>query len=76
MNVTVAVPTGLVSTLTGIIQKFLMTLKALEEEKANAMEVAAQKDEEREKKKKDETKRKVNNFFIVVLLKNYSGRNF
>ena len=30
----VAVPTGLVSALAGIIQKFLMTLKALEEEKA------------------------------------------
>jgi large subunit ribosomal protein L10 len=30
----VAVPTGLVSALSGIIQKFLMTLKALEEEKA------------------------------------------
>ena len=30
----VAVPTGLVSALSGIMQKFLMTLKALEEEKA------------------------------------------
>ena len=32
----VAVPTGLVSALSGIIQKFLMTLKALEEEKAQS----------------------------------------
>jgi large subunit ribosomal protein L10 len=31
-----AVPTGLVSALSGIIQKLLMTLKALEEEKAKA----------------------------------------
>ena len=36
LSALVAVPTGLVSTLTGIIQKFLMTLKALEEEKAKA----------------------------------------
>lgn len=32
----IAVPTGLVSTLAGIIQKFMGTLKAIEEQKANA----------------------------------------
>jgi large subunit ribosomal protein L10 len=32
----IAVPTGLVSTLSAIIQKFMLTLKALEEQKAQA----------------------------------------
>ena len=32
----IAVPTGLVSTLAGIIQKFMGTLKAIEEQKAKA----------------------------------------
>ncbi|MCJ7833289.1 MAG: 50S ribosomal protein L10, partial [Deltaproteobacteria bacterium] len=32
----IAVPTGFVSTLAGIIQKFMGTLKAIEEQKAKA----------------------------------------
>jgi large subunit ribosomal protein L10 len=32
----IAVPTSLVSTLSGVIQKFVMTLKAIEEQKAQA----------------------------------------
>jgi len=36
LSALVAVPTGLVSTLSAIIQNFLLTLKAVEEQKAQA----------------------------------------